>query len=299
MGGKINNRNVPIKHLLNNGDMVTIITSKNQKPRNEWLNMVVTSRAKAKIKQMLREERSKEINIAKEAFYRRLKNWKVSDPEEVVRMLQKRFKCRTAVDLFEMISSEKVSLAEIKEVLDQEQEEHISAARPAQLQPKDPPEERVSSGMPDYLIIDDKLLNIDYRLSSCCKPIYGDEIFGFITISSGIKIHRVTCPNAVQMHGRYPYRIIGARWKANATTTSFQTTIRVTGFDEFGIANRITELITKDMKVNIRSFSISSANGMFEGVMQVHVSDTKHLEMLIYRLTKIKGVQKAVRQRGD
>jgi GTP pyrophosphokinase len=142
-------------------------------------------------------------------------------------------------------------------------------------------------------------VDIDYKLAKCCNPIFGDSIFGFVTINEGIKIHRTSCPNAAQLHQKYGYRVVNAKWKDTKAETSFQTTIKIVGFDELGIVNRISELISKDFKVNMRSFSMNSSNGMFEGRIQVFVSDTKHLETLLYRLGRIKGVQKAVRVGGE
>ena len=139
------------------------------------------------------------------------------------------------------------------------------------------------------------MVNIDYKLAKCCNPIFGDDVFGFVTVSEGIKIHRTSCPNANQLHNRWGYRIVKAKWKGTSKAGAFQSTIKITGADELGILNRISEVISKDLKVNMRNLAINSKNGLFEGVIQLYVEDTKHLEMLLYRLGKVQGVHRAIR----
>jgi GTP pyrophosphokinase len=297
VGAKVNGKNVPIKHQLSNGDVVEIITTKNQKPKSDWLQIVKTSKAKAKIKQSIREDKNKQLSIGKEQLYRRFKNWKITDVEESVRILCKHLKVKNSAELFELISLEKVDIANLKSVLLQPEKPPVVDQK---VEEREQPEKTESESITsDYLLIDEKLVNIEYKLAKCCKPIFGDIIFGFVTINEGIKIHRVNCPNAAQLHAKYGYRIVRARWKESSTINSFQTTIKVTGFDELGMVNKISELISKDLKVNMRAFSMQSSNGMFEGRIQVYVSDTKHLEMLLYRLNKIKGIQKAIRVNSD
>ena len=298
-GAKVNGRNVPIKHPLENGDVVEIITSKNQKPKVDWLQQVITGKAKAKIKQSVREDKNKQLSLGKEMLYRRLKNWKITDTDEAVQILTKHLKLKNSAMLFERISAEKINLSDFKGLLLQQDKGEVPPSdQVEQAKPKQK-EKTESSATSDYLIIDEKLVNIDYKLAKCCNPIFGDSVFGFVTIKDGIKIHRTSCPNAAQLHQKYGYRVVNAKWKESKVETSFQTTIKVVGFDELGMVNRISELISKDLKVNMRSFSISSSNGMFEGKIQLFVSDTKHLETLLYRLTKIKGVQKATRMNRD
>lgn len=297
VGAKVNGRNVPIKQILKNGDVVEIITSKNQRPKTDWLQIVVTGKAKAKIKQCLREEKNKQLSIGKEMLYRRLKNWKITDTDEAVNILRRHLKLKNSAMLFEHISLEKVNLTDLKSILVQpEKSEMVSDVTE---EPKQKTQERRNSISSDYLVIDEKLVNIDYRLAKCCNPIFGDNIFGFVTIKEGIKIHRTNCPNAAQLHEKWGYRVVNAKWKESKSEASFQTTIKVTGFDELGMINKISEIISKDLKVNMRSFAINSANGLFEGRIQVYVTDTKHLDMLLYKLTKIKGIQRAIRVNSD
>jgi GTP diphosphokinase / guanosine-3',5'-bis(diphosphate) 3'-diphosphatase len=298
IGAKVNGKNVTIKQVLGNGDVVEIITSKNQKPKADWLQIVKTSKAKTKIKQCLREDKNKHLSLGKEMLYRRLKNWKVTDNDEAVNLLRKHLRLKNAAQLFEQISQEKVNLSDLKSVVVSPEKIEITQELPEVQKPKtiEIKEQQTST---DFLVIDEKLVNIDYKLAKCCNPIFGDNIFGFVTIKEGIKIHRTNCPNAAQLHQRYKYRVVNAKWKDTKAEASFQTTIKVTGYDELGMVNKISELISKDMKVNMRSFSISSANGLFEGRIQVFVTDIKHLEMLLHRLSKIKGIQRAIRLNRD
>lgn len=296
IGAKVNNANVSIRQILKNGDVVEVITSKNQKPKNDWLNFVITSKAKGKIKQSLREEKNKEILYGKEILYRRLKNWKITDNDEAIKTIQKHLKIKSQSDLFVLIANEKFDLSNLKSVVQPEKKTTPIAEEKAPEIDKKTETKSTSTGF-DFLVIDEKLVDIDYKLAKCCNPIYGDNIFGFVTISEGIKIHRTNCPNAPQLHLRWGYRIVKAKWKESKAAGSFQTTIKITGFDELGIVNRISEVISNDLKVNMRSISINSSKGLFEGRIQVFVPDIKNLDMLLYKLNKIKGVQKAVRMK--
>lgn len=295
VGAKINNRNVPIKHILQNGDVVEIITSKNQKPKKDWLNIVITSKAKTKIKQELRDDENKEINQGKEILFRRLKNWKIENSDETIRLILKHLKIKNPSELFIRVAQEKIDLTNLKSIIGQSEIKPLAIIDEKTAEPDKKTETKPAKTGDDYLVIDEKLVNLDYKLAKCCNPIYGDNVFGFVTISEGIKIHRTNCPNAPQLHSRWGYRIVKAKWKESKIAGSFQTTIKINGFDELGIVNRISEVISKDLKVNMRSISINSSQGLFEGRIQLFVTDNKHLEMLLYKLNKIKGVQKAVR----
>ncbi len=291
VGAKINNTNATIRQVLNNGDVVEIITSKNQKPKEDWLNVVVTSKAKGRIKQSIREEKNKEIQQGKEILYRRFKNWKITDNEEALKIIQKHLKIKSQPDVFSLIANDKIDLGSLKSIvlnpekIDAPPSEDISKTK----------EPKPSPSSDDFLVIDEKHINIDYKLAKCCNPIFGDNIFGFVTINEGIKIHRASCPNAPQLMTKWGYRVVKAKWKETKTTTSFQTTIKINGFDELGIINRISEVISTDLKVNMRSITVNSKDGLFEGRIQVFVSDIKHLDMLLYKLNKVKGVQRAIR----
>ncbi len=290
VGAKVNNRLASIKDALRNGDQVEIITSKNQKPTKDWLSFAITSKARSKIKQSLKEEELKVANIGKELLLRRLKNWKLELTDEMASQFIKKNKIKSITEFYAMLANEKIDIADIKTYIEtaDQVEEKSSASEIAYAQPKEQ-----ESG--DFLIIDERLANVDYKLATCCNPIFGDDIFGFVTISHGIKIHRATCPNAKSMLERYPYRIVKAKWQQTRESSSFQTTIRIIGEDQIGLFNRISEVLTKELKVSLRSASFDTKGGVFEGKIKVFVGNIKQLDMIIHRINRIKGVIRASR----
>ena len=300
-GGKVNGRAVPIREELHNGDIAEIFTQKNQTPKSDWLNFVVTSKAKNKIKSFMREEQAKNAKIGREELERKLKNWKMVCPiDEAVAYLVKHYKLRTGTQLYEAIATERYEMADIKDILsrwlsgeaDEERRTAVAEAE-AERQRRMSQQREPSSG--DALVIDEKINNIEYKLAKCCNPIKGDDIFGFITISSGITIHRNDCPNAQRLRENYPYRIMEARWRANADG-SFRASVAVVAQDSAGLANRITEVISHDLKLNMRTMSFSSrGDGSVVGTVSVEVSGAGVVDMLIHSLMRIKGVQRAYR----
>jgi guanosine-3',5'-bis(diphosphate) 3'-pyrophosphohydrolase len=292
VGAKVNGKNVPIRYALKNGDKVEILRSKNQRPKTDWLNFVVTSKAKGKIRQALKESKLKESETGKEILKRRFRNWKIEFNDSSVRKVIQHYRYRDAIDLYFDVATEKVDLLEIKDLLTTEQ-------KPVESRPEKIEEEAVerlvshaSASIPDtgdFLVIDEKLANVDFKLAKCCNPIHGDNIFGFVTISSGITIHRMNCPNAQQLLSRYAYRVVKARW-SQTDRGSFPVTLQITGLDELGIVSNISDVISKDLQVNMRSISIDSNDGMFEGSITLFVKDTQHLEALIRKLKKVKGI---------
>lgn len=210
VGGKVNGKNVTIRYILQNGDHVSIIRSKNQKPKQDWLSFVVTNKAKIKIKQVLNEEKTKAAADGKEILMRRLKNWKIAYGDLVIQKLLNNYNLKLAQDLYYLIATEKIELLQIKEVL--LKEESTEPTVPVTVVPEKESKESLDAQYSDYLIIEDRVENLDYKLSKCCTPVYGDSVFGFVTILDGIKIHRTKCPNAHNMIARYPYRVIAARW---------------------------------------------------------------------------------------
>ena len=297
VGARINKKNVTIKQVLQNGDQVEIITSKNQKPKTDWLNFVSTSKAKTKIKSTLREEKYKEAEAGKELFNRRLKNWKIAANDSIVNQLLKHYKLKFPIDLYYSIATEKIDITDIKELLIKTESDIVPIISETEsLKQEFKPEiEKEAAHSPDFLIIDEKVENIDYKLAKCCNPIFGDSIFGFVTVSEGIKIHRTNCPNARQLIERYNYRIINARWNKAASNKSFQTTIKITGIDEVGMLSKITDIISKDMKVRMRHITMDSKDGLFEGHLKLYVEGTEHLDVLFRKLKKAKGILKIVR----
>jgi guanosine-3',5'-bis(diphosphate) 3'-pyrophosphohydrolase len=290
VGAKVNGKNVPIRYTLHNGDKVEILRSKNQKPKVDWLNFVVTSKAKGKIKLALKEDKLKEAENGKEILKRRFRNWKVEFDDTSIRRIIQYFKYRDAIDLYFDVATEKVDLLRIKEFL-------TAVEKPVESKPDKIEEEAVEKLVShsiretgNFLIIDEKLDNIDYKLARCCNPIHGDSIFGFVTIGSGISIHRANCPNAQQLLTRYGYRVVKAQWNQTEKENQFPVTLQITGVDDLGIVSNISDVISKDLQVNMRSISIDSVDGMFEGSITLFVKDTQHLEALVRKLKKVKGV---------
>lgn len=301
-GGKVNGRAVPIRETLKNGDIVEIITQKNQQPKADWLNFVVTSKARQRIKAFIREEQAKNAKLGREELERKLKNWKLTSKsiDEVVAYLCKYYKQRTGTALYELIATEKIDLAVVKDVIsrwlsgeaDEERRAAEAAAEAARRQSQSAAKPTTST---DALIIDEGINNIVYKLAKCCNPIKGDDIFGFVTINTGITIHRCDCPNAKHIRKNYPYRIMEAKWREQAQG-SFRVTIAITAQDSAGLVNQITEVVSRDLKLNIRTINISSrGDGTGVGTISVEVPSTSVVDMLLHAIMRIKGVQRAVR----
>ena len=289
VGGKINGKLVTLKHQLKNGDQVSVETSNNQKPKLDWLDFAVTSKARNRIKASLNEERKREADNGKEILQRKFKNWKIELNDQVIRDLLKYYKLKLAADLYYNISSGKTDVLEIKEQIAGKKEES-SQEKLKEILPSHEVKELTFDTSDDFLVIDNNLKDINYKLAVCCNPIFGDEIFGFVTIQEGIKIHRLTCPNAKQMTDRYPYRLIKAKWNQSGKRNSFQAAIHISGSDRKGIVTDISRIITKEIGIQMRSISINSENKSFDGTLRVFVNDLEHLDFLIAKLKNIKGV---------
>jgi GTP pyrophosphokinase len=289
-GARINGKNVPIRHKLSNGDKVEIIRSKNQKAKVDWLNFVVTNKAKTKIKASLKEEKLKEAEHGKEMLRRRFKNWKIEYNDSNVRKVIQHFKYNDSIDLHFDIATEKIDLLTIKDIFTEKAPPSDNKAIPIEEEQVDKMVMGAVQKSADVLIIDEKIANIDYKLAKCCNPIHGDQVFGFVTRTAGISIHRMNCPNAQQLLTRYGYRVLKARWTKTSDDTRFAVTIRITGLDDIGIVSNVSDVISKDLQVNMRSLSIDSRDGMFEGTITLYVKDTQHLEALIRKLKKVKGI---------
>ncbi len=290
-GAKLNGKSVPIRHKLQNGDRIEILTSKNQKPNLDWLNYVVTSKAQKKIRQQLNEDKVKQAENGKEIIKRRFKNWKISYNDEIINELLRKFKLPNAQELYYLISTEKIDPSEIKEyiiasqmtserdlTLASENQEIINKASISREQSK------------DYLVIDEDVKDIDFKLARCCSPIRGDDIFGFITVNEGIKIHRKNCPNAVQLVGKYGYRVVKARWTSKGSDDVFPVDIKISGEDQTGILSSITEIIAKEMRVSVNSISLDASTGIFSGTISLLVRDINHLDSLMKKLMTLKGI---------
>jgi GTP diphosphokinase / guanosine-3',5'-bis(diphosphate) 3'-diphosphatase len=292
VGAKVNGKNVTIKYVLQNGDHVSIIRSKNQKPKQDWLSFVITTKAKTKIKQVLNEEKTKAAAEGKEILMRRMKNWKIIYGDTLIQKLLNYYTVKTAQDLYYLIATEKIELLQIKEVL--LKDESISESIPSPILPEKESREQADSLISDYLIIEDRVEGLDYKLSRCCNPVFGDSIFGFVTISEGIKIHRTSCPNAHNMMARYPYRVIAARWAKSKSSPSFVATVKMTGIEDLGMVNKIADVIT-DQKAVIRSFNYNMADGLFEGILNIMVPNSDILQGIMRKIQGIKGILKVTR----
>ncbi|HOU01124.1 MAG TPA: RelA/SpoT family protein [Bacteroidales bacterium] len=293
VGGKVNGKNVPLRYVLQNGDHVDVIRSKNQRPKRDWLSIVVTNKARTKIKLALNEERAKAAAEGKEILMRRLKNWKIPYGDTIIQRLINHYNFKTAQDLYYSIESGKLELLEIKDILLKE-ESTGGVISPGTISEKET-RELFESQFSDFLSIEDKVEGLDYKLSKCCNPVPGDSIFGFVTISEGIKIHRTACPNAHNMLARYPYRVISARWTKSKSGTSFIATIKVTGVEDIGIVNKISEVIT-GFNATVRSFNYNMEEGMFEGTINLLVANNDMLYGIIRKIHSIKGILKVNRQ---
>ena len=298
VGAKINNKAVTFRYNLKNGDQVEIMTSSTQKPKQEWLNIVKTSRAKSKIRMALKELMVKEAAYAKEMFERRLKNRKIEFDESTVSHLIKKLGFKEANDFYRHIADGSMDVNQVidkyQQMLHPETANVQPASRSAEAFSYDNPNEELASSGDDVLVIDRNLKGVDYSLAKCCHPIYGDDVFGFVTVSGGIKIHRKDCPNASELRKRFGYRIVKAKWSGKGSS-QYSITLRIIGNDDIGIVNNITSIISKEEKIMMRNINIDSHDGLFSGNLSVNVEDTSRLEQLIKKLKNVKGVKQIIR----
>ncbi|PKP54197.1 MAG: RelA/SpoT family protein [Bacteroidetes bacterium HGW-Bacteroidetes-1] len=295
-GARVNNRIVPIRHVLQNGDKVEILTSKKQSPKHDWLGFVNTDRAKSKIKRYLKEEELKEAEIGKGLLLRKLKNWKITYSDDIINHLVKYYKTSSSVQLYHMIATEKLNLVELKKhLVSLSSDEKVSARHEQTEQPQEVKHSLKSDSKDDFLLIDDNISNVNFKLAKCCNPIPGDDVFGFVTINTGITIHRTSCPNALRLKTRYGYRFLKVKWKEAKDNPTFQAAIRVVGQDTLGLVGEITKLISNDLKVIMRSISFDSRDGRFNGKILLQIKDTDHLDQLIHRISKVQGVERVTR----
>jgi len=285
---------VPIRHVLQNGDKVEIITSKKQSPRHDWLNFVITERAKSKIRKYLKEVELREAEIGKEMLLRKLKNWKIVSSDDIINTLVRHYKSSTAMQLYHQVATDQIDMVELKRFLISQMDE-IRPPSQRQFETDTRAVQEKQSSKDDYLVIDEGISNVNFKLARCCNPIPGDEVVGFVTINTGITIHRKGCTNAARMFERYPYRFLKVRWKQQAENPQFVASIRITGKDTLGLVNEITRLISSDLKVNMRSISFNTKDGAFEGRISLQIRDTDHLEQLVHKLGKVNGVEKVSR----
>ena len=293
IGAKVNHKLVPLAHKLQNGDQVEIITSSKQTPKEDWLSFVVTAKAKSKIKSALKEEKRKVAEEGKEILERKLKSIKITYNTDNLYKLTYYFKLPSTLDLFYNVAKGIIDLKQLKEFAVSEK---VVENKPEKQEPIsiDGFLKKAKGKDSDTLLIGEDLQKIDYKLSTCCNPIPGDDVFGFVTVSEGIKIHRTNCPNAAKLMANYGYRIVKAKWNSQKEL-AFLTGLRITGIDDVGLINSITTVISSDFKVNMRSITVDSYEGIFDGSIMVYVNDTDHLDSLIARLKEVKGVTSVTR----
>ena len=291
VSAKINGKNVPIKHQLQSGDQVEIITSPNQTPKQDWLNIAITSKARVKIKQSLKELSTKQVEFAKELLQRRFKNRKIEEDEARLMRLIKKMGYKTVTDFYVDIAKDNLDVnTVIDHFLEQDKKEQELEHTDRSVENYYSPSS--TENIPtkeDVLVIDQNLTGIDYSLGKCCNPIYGDDIFGFIS-SQGIKIHRTNCPNAPAMFKRFGYRIVKSRW-AGKSGANYPVILKVVGHDDIGIVTNITSIIGKENGMMLRSINVDSKDGLFQGTITVLLSDTSAMDGLIKKIKAIKGIK--------
>ena len=299
IGAKINEKNAPLRQQLNSGDQVEILTANNQTPKQDWLSFVMTGKARTKIRQALKEEQAKQGSFAKELLERKFKNRKIEYDETTMMHVIKKLGFKTVTDFYKSVADEETDVNDVIDTyldlqkFESGQAEHAPVRSAEDYNVPSEAELKATSG-DDVLVIDQNLKGLDYSLAKCCHPIYGDDVFGFVTVNGGIKIHRCDCPNAETLRKRFGYRIVKAKW-AGKRGSQYPITLKVIGNDDLGIVNNITSIISKEEKISLRSISIDSHDGLFSGNLTVMLDDTGRLQQLIRKLKTIKGVKQVAR----
>ena len=295
VGGIVDGKNVPLRQVLVSGQRVEVLLSSNQQPRLEWLNIVVSGHAKSKIRQSLREIKSRDSAMGKEVLERKLKNRKLEWDESILNQLIKKLAYKEAGDFYADILENKIDLNATLDTYVVLQKRDAGVAERAETKSAEEFNfrdvvEPISGASDDVLVIDRNLKGVEFQMARCCHPVYGDEVFGFVSVSGGIKIHRETCPNAHDMRTRFPYRIVKARWAGKGGST-YPITLHVVGQDDLGIVNNITSIIAKEEHIMLRNISIESNEGLFYGELTVMVDDTTQLNGLMKKLRTVRGVK--------
>ena len=298
IGAQVNGKVAPIRQQLFSGDQVEIMTSNAQSPKRDWLNIVTTSKARTKIRQALKEIQTHQIEFAKETIERRFKNRKIVYDETIMMRLIKKLGYKTVTDFYQDIADYKLDVNEVcdkffdmQRIKTEPNDNYQSvSAETYNLQ-----QEEEQSYKDDILVIDRDLKGIDFQLAKCCNPIYGDDVFGFVTVNGGIKIHRQNCPNAKELKARFPYRVVRARWAGKSIGKKYPITLHIVGQDDIGIVTNITSIINKEEDIALRSISIDSNDGLFSGMLTIMVDETTKLMTLIKKLKTVKGVKQIIR----
>lgn len=299
VGGKINGRNVSFRAELHSGDTVEVLTSTTQRPKQEWLSIVKSAHAKAKVRLALKETQVRDGLYAKEMLERRFKNKKIDIEEPVMAHLLKKLGIKEMSDFYKQIADGKLDMSAVIDMYQETYAHDHNLSQPkkgasAEGFAYENPNEELVQKSDDVLVIDRNLKGLDFSLARCCHPIYGDPVFGFVTISGGIKIHRQDCPNAAELKRRFGYRVVKARWSGKGNN-QYAITLRIIGNDDIGIVNNITNIISKEEKINVRSINIDSHDGLFSGNLVVLLEDNAKLTALVKKLRTIKGVKQVSR----
>ena len=298
-GAIVNDKKVPLRHVLSSGDQVSIQTSPNQVPKLDWLSFVTTSKARSKIRQSLKEQEVKEARLAKEILERKFRNRKMDYDGNLMIQVAKKMGYKDANYFFKAVLDEVLDVNDVIDIYVELQKRELNQLERAPIHSAEEfslTEDEVSklSGN-DELVIGSNIKGMEYTLAKCCHPIFGDDIFGFVTIDQGVKIHRASCPNANALRNRFGYRIIKARWAGKGENSTYPITLRIVGNDDLGVVNNISSIVSKDAKISIRSFSITADDGLFSGVLTVMISNTQSLDSLIKKLKSVKGVKNVSR----
>ena len=299
-GARINGKIVTIRQELQSGDQVEIMTAANQKPKQDWLNIAKTSRAKSKIRLALKETQVKEGLFAKEMLERKFKNRKIEMDDSIMQVLIRKLGFKEVSDFYRQVASGEVDVNQIIEryIEMQQGDQPVTGNNVAESAANFVLDQHLTTATPhlsdDVLVIDRNLKGLDYQLARCCQPIYGDRVFGFVTVSGGIKIHREDCPNAAELKKRFGYRIVKAKWSGKGAS-QYAITLRVIGNDDIGIVNNLTNIISRDEKLILRSINIDSHDGLFSGNLTIMIDDNTRLEALLKKLRTVRGVKQVER----
>jgi guanosine-3',5'-bis(diphosphate) 3'-pyrophosphohydrolase len=298
IGAKVNHKLVPLSMELKSGDQVEILTSQKQKPKEDWLKYVITAKAKSNIRNLLKEDKRRIASDGKEILDRKLRNLKLDNNDSNLQKLQRFYRLPSLQELYFKVGQDKLDMSKLSNLKKQDGQLKYrgTAKKTTPVTLKD-----VVNELDDKkanLLIGDNLQNLDYKISSCCNPIPGDNVFGFVTVSDGIKIHRENCPNAIQLMSNYAYRIVKAKW-TNSESIAFLAGIRIKGFDQVGLVSEVTTIISTEYNVNMRSISFDTDDGIFSGTIKVYVNDTTHLTELMRKLRNVSGVNSVSRIKGE
>ncbi|MFD1001761.1 RelA/SpoT family protein [Ohtaekwangia kribbensis] len=296
IGAKVNNKLVPINYVLKNGDQIEILTSAKQKPHEDWLRFVVSSKAKSRIKDELKEDKKKSAEEGKEILLRKLRQLKEDPSQQLLEQMREHFKVQANFELYYRVGRGFITAADLKKFVENKPTSPLKNRPNAPADAKAIEQEitKIKGRYEDILLVGEDMDVVDYKLAKCCTPIPGDDVFGFVTVSEGIKIHRTNCPNAPELLSHHGNRVVKAKWTSQHEV-AFLTGLKIRGTDRVGLINDVSKIISEELKVNMSSMSIHTDSGIFEGEIMLYVNDTRHLEQLIEKLRSVEGVVKVSR----